>query len=145
MSLFDLFRKPAVRGLAQAPETLGADAEPLLPRIDLTLDIPGATRSVMMFTLQYRLTIANRTPRAANDLSLAVQHPHGLALSTTHRRLDDYASPYSPTARIDPQGHLAQRTDVPARQIRQPPRRGTPPASPAMLPLTAVGWRSYKK
>jgi hypothetical protein len=43
------------------------------PRLDLTLDITGATRSVMMFTLQYRLTIANRSERAVCDLALALQ------------------------------------------------------------------------
>jgi hypothetical protein len=41
--------------------------------LELTLDVTGATRSVMTFTLHYRLTIANRTGRAVNDLSLAVQ------------------------------------------------------------------------
>lgn len=44
-----------------------------LPRFDLTLDIIGATRSVMMFSLQYRLTLANRTGRAFSDLGAAVQ------------------------------------------------------------------------
>ena len=43
------------------------------PRVDLTLEIIGATRSVMMFTLRYRLTLANRTDRAVNELSVAVQ------------------------------------------------------------------------
>lgn len=40
--------------------------------IDLTLDVTGATRSVMMFTLQYRLTLANRTGQAVTDLNVAV-------------------------------------------------------------------------
>lgn len=44
-----------------------------LPRLDLTLEITAATRSMMMFTLEYRLTIANRSERAVNDLSLALQ------------------------------------------------------------------------
>jgi hypothetical protein len=66
-------RKPQVLRLATAPLVQGVDAEPALPRIDLSLEIPGATRSVMMFTLRYRLTLANRTGRAVNDLSVAVQ------------------------------------------------------------------------
>ncbi|MCM0000039.1 MAG: hypothetical protein NBV68_11705, partial [Erythrobacter sp.] len=43
------------------------------PRIDLTLEITAATRSVMMFTLEYRLTIANRSERAVGDLHSALQ------------------------------------------------------------------------
>jgi hypothetical protein len=65
-------RKPKVLRLA-APAP-AADLSPAdMPRLDLTLEITSATRSVMMFTLQYRLTLANRTPRAVNDLSIAVQ------------------------------------------------------------------------
>lgn len=54
---------------------LATDDEPApdVTHLNLMLEITGATRSVMMFTLDYRLNIANRTPRAANDLSLAVQ------------------------------------------------------------------------
>jgi hypothetical protein len=68
-------RKPALLRLA-APAPAPApdeDAAPDLARLDLMLEITGATRSVMMFTLQYRLTIANRTGRAVNDLAVAVQ------------------------------------------------------------------------
>ena len=43
------------------------------PRLDLTLEIISATRSLMMFTVEYRLTIANRSDRAVTDLKLAVQ------------------------------------------------------------------------
>lgn len=66
-------RKPKVLRLAATPQVLGADDEPLLPRIDISLDISGATRSVMMFTLRYRLTLANRSGRAVNALALGVQ------------------------------------------------------------------------
>ncbi|QDH35581.1 hypothetical protein [Porphyrobacter sp. YT40] len=71
-------RKPAARRLAPPPATGDADVagdadEAEQPRLDLTLEIVGATRSLMMFTLQYRLTIANRSPRAVNDLALALQ------------------------------------------------------------------------
>lgn len=67
-------RKPKVLRLAAPAETAAqaaAAAEP--PRLDLTLEITAATRSVMMFTLEYRLTIANRSARAVNDLNAAVQ------------------------------------------------------------------------
>lgn len=66
-------RKPKLLRLAAALQAQDADEEPAVPRIDLSLEIPGATRSVMMFTLRYRLTLANRTERAVNDLSVAVQ------------------------------------------------------------------------
>jgi len=67
-------RKPKVLRLA-APT--GAAARPVAaaepPRLDLTLDITAATRSVMMFTLEYRLTIANRSDRAFGNCNAAVQ------------------------------------------------------------------------
>lgn len=72
-------RKPKVLRLAAPVAGHGAEgaaeAAPSaeLPRLDLAVDVTGATRSLMMFTLHYRLAIANRTPRAANDLRLAVQ------------------------------------------------------------------------
>ena len=71
-------RKPAVRRLAPPPVSADDDAFAVAddgeqPRLDLTLEILGATRSVMMFTLQYRLTIANRAPRAVSDLAIALQ------------------------------------------------------------------------
>jgi hypothetical protein len=72
-------RKPAPLRLA-AP-VAGASGEPAgepagageTPRVDLTLDIMAATRSVMMFTLHYRLTIANRSGRAVNDCNAAAK------------------------------------------------------------------------
>jgi len=44
-----------------------------LPRLDLTLEITSASRSLMVFTLDYRLSIANRSDRAVSDLALALQ------------------------------------------------------------------------
>ena len=71
-------RKPAVRRIAPPPVIGDEDSAAMAndleqPRLDLTLEILGATRSVMMFTLQYRLTIANCSPRAVNDLAIALQ------------------------------------------------------------------------
>jgi hypothetical protein len=66
-------RKPKVLRLAAAPTIPDPNAEPVLPRIDLALEIPGATRSLRMFTLRYRLTLANRSDRAVNDLVVTVQ------------------------------------------------------------------------
>jgi hypothetical protein len=64
-----VLRLNAPRAAAPVGETTALD----LPRLDLALEITGATRSMMMFTLQYRLTIANRSDRAVNDLAMAVQ------------------------------------------------------------------------
>jgi Meckel syndrome type 1 protein len=48
-------------------------------RIDIALEITAASRSLMMFTIEYRLTIANRAPRALNDLHVALQLACALA------------------------------------------------------------------
>ncbi len=69
-------RKPKVARLAPPVDT-GDPAAPAsmddAPRLDLTLEIISATRSVMMFTVQYRLNIGNRSDRAVTDLAAAVQ------------------------------------------------------------------------
>lgn len=54
------------------PEPEAMAAAPL-PRIDIALEIVTASRSVMMFTLEYRLTFANRTDRAVRDLNVSAQ------------------------------------------------------------------------
>lgn len=67
-------RKPKVLRLAAPVATKDEDdAEPALPRIDISVEIPGSSRSVMTFTLRYRINLANRSDRAVNDLSVAVQ------------------------------------------------------------------------
>lgn len=73
--------RPAHSSLAPAPHsarplhngdsedaTIGPDAEPLA--IELSLEIVRATRSVMTFSLEYRLMLWNRSERAARDLEL---------------------------------------------------------------------------
>lgn len=64
--------KPA-RLAAPIAAAAGPDIADEEPRLDLTLDIIAATRSVMMFTVEYRLTIANRSERAVTDVSAALQ------------------------------------------------------------------------
>jgi len=44
-----------------------------LPRIDIALSVTGATRSVMMFTLAYRITLSNRSDQAITDLNVAAR------------------------------------------------------------------------
>ncbi|KPF61902.1 hypothetical protein IP79_13525 [Porphyrobacter sp. AAP60] len=68
-------RRPKVLRLAAPPPGMeNPDAPaPELPRLDVTLDVISATRSIMKFTLAYRVNLSNRTDRAVSDLSLAVQ------------------------------------------------------------------------
>lgn len=70
-------RRPRPAAMRIAPPLAGPRAEPPAaaapPRLDLTLEIASATRSLMMFTLEYRLVIANRSDRAVNDARVAVQ------------------------------------------------------------------------
>jgi len=85
-------RPPKVLRLAALPPGIAAAAPvPALPQpdttLDITLDITGATRSVMMVSLHYRLTLANRTPGAVSKLSAAVQ------IVSARRRDRNAASP----------------------------------------------------
>lgn len=113
-------RKPAMLHLA-APLAAGgsrAADEDALPRLDLTLEITGATRSVMMFTLGYRLTVANRTERAVNDLGVAVQ------LASAQRGADNAPAPGA-----------AQRLD---RIARVGPHQARSITGEVQLPLSAI-------
>ncbi len=71
-------RKPKVLRLASplaagAAAARGAERAPDLSDLHLSLDITTATRSLMMFTVGYRLNIANRSGRAVCDMRIAVQ------------------------------------------------------------------------
>lgn len=72
-------RKPKVLRLAAPSPAAARAAErgqatvPDLADLHLTLDVTTATRSLMMFTLGYRLNIANRSGRAVSDIRIAVQ------------------------------------------------------------------------
>jgi hypothetical protein len=66
-------RKPKVLRLAPPPVIDETADTPALPRIDLSIESASASRSVMTFTLRYRINFANRTDRAVNDLAVAVQ------------------------------------------------------------------------
>ena len=106
-------------------------AESDLPRLDLALEITAATRSVMMFTLEYRLTIANRSPRAVNDLNVALQ----LACARASAGAGS-AQAVSQVARIGPhQAHSLPGTlQLPLSAIT-PLRQG---ATPLFVPLVHV-------
>jgi hypothetical protein len=71
-------RLPAPSALAAAAANeAGATGDPALAtepsRIDLALEIISATRSVMMFSIEYHLTLSNRSDRAVRDLSISAQ------------------------------------------------------------------------
>ncbi len=66
-------RRPRVLRLAAPVAARAEEDEPVPPRIDVSVEIPGASRSVMNFTLRYRIILANRSERAVNDLAVAVQ------------------------------------------------------------------------
>ncbi|MDY7097688.1 MAG: hypothetical protein SXU28_06080 [Pseudomonadota bacterium] len=61
---------PAPPVMGQPPES-ALSSEPV--RLDLSIAIGSATRSVMMFTLDCRVTIANRSARAVRALKLSGQ------------------------------------------------------------------------
>ncbi|MFO6445721.1 hypothetical protein ACLBKU_01125 [Erythrobacter sp. NE805] len=66
-------RKPKVLRLAEPSVVEESEALPDLADLHLGLEVTGATRSLMMFTLGYRLTIANRSGRAVGNLVTGVQ------------------------------------------------------------------------
>lgn len=70
-------RKPKALRLANpvtgVADSTASSADTAPPRLDLMLEIITASRSLMMFTVEYRLTIANRSERAVGDLNSALQ------------------------------------------------------------------------
>jgi hypothetical protein len=44
-----------------------------MPRLDLALEVVSASRSLMMFTIDYRLNFSNRSDRAVRDLNVSAQ------------------------------------------------------------------------
>lgn len=121
-ALFWRRRKPAVMRLAApAPED---GAAPDLASLNLTLEVTGASRSVMMFTLDYRLTITNRSARAANDLTL------GVALACARRGLENGVSPT--VARVERVGPHQSRIVTGKAQL---PLSAIAPLRQGQLPL----------
>lgn len=114
-------RQPKVLRLAApAPATRGvaADHGEPLPRLEITLEVTSATRSVMTFSLGYRLTIANRSDRAVSDLGVAVQ------LAPAQRGDGNAAAPGA-----------AQRLD---RIARVGPHQARTITGEVQLPLSAI-------
>jgi hypothetical protein len=132
-------RKPKVLRLTASLASAAPDPAPTpeLPRLDLTLDITGATRSVMMFTLQYRLNIANRSDRAVNDLALAVQLVCARAGSSANAPSPGAAQKLGAIARVGPQQSrsITGEVQLPLSAI-QPLRQGSLPMFIPLLHIT---------
>jgi hypothetical protein len=114
-------RQPKVLRLAAPDPTarrMAADHGETLPRLEITLEVTSATRSVMTFSLGYRLTIANRSDRAVSDLGVAVQ------LAPAQRGDGNAAAPGA-----------AQRLD---RIARVGPHQARTITGEVQLPLSAI-------
>ncbi len=85
--------------VAGSPAAAPAAQEP--PRLDLTLEITSASRSLMMFTLEYRLTIANRSERAVGDLHTAAELACARASAATDGRAAPSAGAAQALAAVD--------------------------------------------
>jgi hypothetical protein len=70
-------------------------------RIDLQLDIINATRSVMMFTFEYRLELANRADKAVRDVRLTTRIGYP-GKNPANVRLAETAEDIQTIARVGP-------------------------------------------
>jgi hypothetical protein len=135
-------RKPKPLRLAAPPEGL-MNAAPLptgTPQrtaapLDVVLEVTGATRSLMMFTLHYRLTLANRTGQAVSDINLAVLLACARA-GTGNAAAPGAAQQLDRVERIGPHQNLALTGEVqlPLSAIA-PLRQGR---TPLFIPLTHI-------
>lgn len=132
-------RKPKVLRLSAAPAATGASEAPSdLSDLYLTLDITTATRSMMMFTVGYRLNIANRAGSAVNDLRVAVQ----LACARASGGVPSVgaAQALGDVERIGPHQarSIAGEVQLPLSAI-QPLRQGTTPLFVPLVHITIEG------
>lgn len=129
-------RRPKVLRLA-APSSVRADAgeAPAPARIDLSLEITGATRSLMMFTLHYRLILANRSERAVSDLAV------GMQLASAQREASN-AAPHGAAQGIDRIERLGPHQSRSVTGVLQMPLAAITPvmqgATPLFIPLVHV-------
>ncbi len=123
-----------------APEPIAvpmADRDPA--RIDPNLDIIGATRSLMMLTLEFRLELANRSDRAVRDIAIAGK------LSSAQRGETNAAplasgQPLAEIARIGPHQSrsITAQLQLPFAQVR-PILQGNKPLLIPLLHFTIEG------
>ena len=125
------------RAAQPAPPDDGEAPKP--PRLALSIQITSATRSVMQFALDLRLTIANRSDQAVRDLSVSAQ------LASAQRGGSNAPSfalgqALSDVARIGPQqSHtLAASLQLPMVDVRML-RQGSVPVFIPLLHVTIEG------
>lgn len=128
---------PVAEPSTPLPEAASIAEAPV--RIDLSLQIVGATRSVMMFSLEYRLTLCNRTQRALRDLRLSAR------LACAKRGIPESAAPDAAEIvgtidRIGPQQSrsLTARAQIALSEI-EALRQGRKPLFIPMLHLILEG------
>lgn len=118
--------------LDEAPVT-GLDAAPVAPsRVDLKLDIVSASRSFMMFNVEYRLNIANRSDRALRDIAVSAK----LVCARSEQSAGTTAQPAASVERIGPQQSrtVTAQAQLPLAQVA-PMRQGQ---KPLFIPLLVV-------
>lgn len=132
-------RRPGVLRLAAPAAANPEAAAPDDARLDLALEITAATRSVMRFSLGYRLNIANRSDRAVLDVSVAVQLACARASGGSGPSAGA-AQGLGTIARIGPQqtGSITGEVHLPLAAI-QPLRQGTTPLFVPLVHVTVEG------
>lgn len=130
--------KPApAKPSTQAPLELELADE--MPRLHISLAITSATRSVMMFTIMYRVTLANRSDKAVRDITLSAK------LASAQKGISNGASlaaalPIGTIDRIGPQqSHTITATmQLPMVEVRAI-RQGSTPVFIPLLHITIEG------
>lgn len=79
----------------------GAPCSANKARVELTLEIESAARSVMQVTVQYRLSVVNRSPMALRDLAVAAD------LVSASRTTNDAGQLTDATTALPPAGTIA--------------------------------------
>ncbi|MEP0191567.1 MAG: hypothetical protein ABJP70_13195 [Erythrobacter sp.] len=141
-----LWRKRRVASAPSRIEPSNSDSVNPVPEVtaapdrpNLTLEIISATRSFMMFTVEFRVTFANRTDRAVRDLSLSAQ------LASARRSGNNAlptgtAQPIGKIERIGPHQSrsLSGKIQLPMSQV-EPLRQGKKPLLVPLLHLMLDG------
>ncbi|WP_157058291.1 hypothetical protein [Altererythrobacter epoxidivorans] len=131
-----LIEKPIVPAAGEAM-LAGLAGEKL--RYELELEVEGVTRSVMMLTIRYHLTVSNRSDRALRDLAIHADLTTARAGAPTEAQLANDATSLPLVETIDRIGPHQTRTlrgtvQLPMQQV-SPIYRGQ---HPMLVPLIRV-------
>lgn len=143
MDLVDVLEPEPAAEVEKQSEPEPEITAPLTPReparLDLDLDIESATRSLMMFTVEFSLEIANRSDHAVRDLTVAAK------LDSAQRGASNAApiaggQPIAEIVRIGPQ--QSQRVkgtlQLPLAEVT-PIRQGSKPLLIPLIHITLEG------